>query len=284
MAKKKNRQQPKRPTQASSTNKVTARSTGGAGGVTGGAAATSRTSGSKPKAAGTAPAPPVGLIIGVCLTAVAIVVVLIIFVFGGGEDEPLVAQGSASSLPAGAGVVVTEGEDLPQVIVQADYSCGGCYVFEPVGGAAILAAAEADEIALTIRQLSFVDSGREGGSALAANAAQCSDDQGVFPEYHHLLYDWGGEDRAPERTDEQLLGLAVRAGLAEGSAEYQEFAQCVADGSYLDYVQDQQELASRENRVSTPQVYINGNELSAAERDELASVSGALDRLLAENQ
>lgn len=249
------------------------------------AASPQRQTGSRKPQATTAPAPPVGLIIGVVLTGLVVVLVLVFFVFRDSDDDPLVATGSQNSLAEGGGVVVADGAEVPAVTLYVDYSCPGCAWFEPVGGAALFDAAEQEQIDLTVVTMSFLGPAPDGNSALAANAAQCADDQGVFREYHDLLFAWTPEqieDRsAPERGTDELIALAPEAGVPE--AGQQDFAACVNDGAYLEYVQDMQTQSERDDVGGTPRVYLDGAELGEDQIEQLATDEGALQTILGQN-
>lgn len=247
-------------------------------------ATAARPTGSRKPQTTTRPAPPVGLIIAVCVIALAVVVALF-FAFRGEDDTPLTAEGSANSTASGGGVVVSEPDGAAEVVVYADYLCGACAIFEPVGGAALLDAAAQEEIALRVVTLSFVRGGEDGDSTRAANAGQCADDQGVFPAYHHLLYDWSDEQLAqgsgPSWTDDQLIALGTDAGVPQDARA--DFATCVEEVSYLEYVQDMQTQARRDGVTSTPSVLIDGTALSDDQIRDLQNQSGALQRILSGN-
>lgn len=239
--------------------------------------------GSRKPQATTKPAPPVGLIIGVCLLALVVVVLLIVFVLGGDDDEPLVAAGSENSTTEGGGVQVSDPSGVPEVTLYVDYSCPGCAAFEPVGGAALLDAADRDEIALRVVTMSFLGEAPDGDSALAANAAQCADDQGAFVPYHEALFAWTDQQLAdgdsPGRSTDQLIALGDDAGVPDTD----EFAACVGDATYMDYVEDMQTQSHRDGVGGTPGVYLDGEELSSDQLGELATDPEALQRLLTAN-
>lgn len=222
---------------------------------------------------------PLPLIISVALVGAA-VVGLVVYLLFLRQEAPLTAQGSASSLPEGGGVVVTEAADVPQVHLYADYQCPVCARLELTSGPEIFEAAEQGRIALTVTTMSFLDQRRDGDvSARVANAAQCADDQGAFAAFYPLPFQWSAaelEQGSPAWTDEQLIDLGEAAGIGDADA----FAACVTQGEYLPYVADQQERARRDGVDGTPTIIVDGEQLDSAEMSRLLAGPGGVAEVL----
>lgn len=229
----------------------------------------------------TPPAPPLALIAAVVTVAVALVAVVVWLVLR--DDGPLEAVGPVSTLPEGGGIVVAQSPGAPQLHLYADYQCPWCGVLEQNSGADLAAAAQAGEIGLTVTLMSFLDRGHGNDvSSRSANAALCTVEPEAFLPFHALLYDWTPEEVEAGRdvawTQEDLLAFGAQAGI-EGAA-YEEFAACVQEGRYLDYVADMQRRANQDGVSGTPRVFIDDEQVTDAELELLMFTPGALDTVL----
>lgn len=221
--------------------------------------------------------PPAALIGGVVVLVVALIAVLVwAATRGGGLD----AEGSASSLPEGGGVVVGPGvdADVPQVRLYEDFQCPWCGRLESSIGEALTDRAEAGEITMTYQIMSFLDGSLGNDSSVrAANAALCADDAGAFVPFHAAVFsDMGQEGQG--YTDAQILGWAEGAGISGGDLET--FQQCTADQTYADYVEAMQERANRDGVTGTPTLVVNGTTLSNEEMSQLMQDPSSLDAIL----
>ncbi len=237
-----------------------------------------------PKSAAAKPSgPPIGLIGAVTAFLVAVVAVLV-YLAVRGDAEGTGAAGGANTLPEGGGIVVNPDApaDATTVHVYEDFQCPFCGVLARSIGEDLTAQAQAGEIALTHTLMSFLD-GNLGNdtSSRAANAAVCASDQGVFSPWHAAAYAAQPEEGAGW-TDDDLVGFAEQVGLA--GEELSTFETCVADGTYLDYVEGMQEAANRDGVTSTPTVVVNGERLSPQELSLLQNDPSALQDVLAAHE
>lgn len=88
----------------------------------------------------------------------------------------------------------------------------------------------------------------------AAHASMCAADQGMFWEYHDLLfYNQGEQSNNGAFARERLDRIAERAGL-----DTEQFDQCMDDRQFEDEVQRQFDNASSRGVAQTPTVMVNG--------------------------
>jgi protein-disulfide isomerase len=223
--------------------------------------------------------PPVGLIGAVTVALVAVVAIVVYLAVRGSAG--LEAAGSANTLPEGGGVVVSDTADVPQVHLYEDFQCPWCGVLERSAGADLDAAAADGRIGLTVTVMSFLDSNLGNDSSTrAANAALCADDQGAFAAYRQQVFANQPEQEGTGWTDDQLVGFAEAAGVADMEA----FGSCVESGTHDDYVTDMQERANQDGISGTPRLLIDGEAVTDDEMRALMNQPGALDQVLQERE
>lgn len=205
-------------------------------------------------------------IVGVPVAALALGGVLIaLSVISSGGDEGGGANqtsGAAQHLCASGSAPVNGrlcGQDsAPVKIVElSDYQCPYCKRF--VDGTEL--GVETEYIQEGLVQLEFRYFAITGGNAppdeneatLAAEAAECANDQGRFWEYHYKLYaEQSGENRGaflPER----LKQFATDLGLDRG-----EFDACLDSHKHIGLVEELREQAAATGARGTPSFLVNG--------------------------
>jgi protein-disulfide isomerase len=206
-------------------------------------------------------------LITIAVLALTLTGALIVFgVITRSEDDGGAGAGQTSSaverLCASGRVPVdgrTCGEDsAPVKIVEfSDYQCPFCKRF--VDGTEPEVAREYIQKGLV--QLEFSYFAITGGNAppdrneatLAAEAAECANDQGRFWEYHYKLYaEQRGENRgafAPER----LKQFATDLGL-----DRSKFDSCLDSHEHIDLVENERQRAVEAGAQGTPSFLING--------------------------
>lgn len=110
-------------------------------------------------------------------------------------------------------------------------------------------------------------------SVLAAQAAECANDQGQFWEYHDTLYaNQGGRDKGAF-SSENLKRFAEALELDTVA-----FDSCLDSGTYASKVREDTEAARQLGVTSVPTVLVNGQpvswhleDLQTAIREELGS-------------
>ncbi len=90
-------------------------------------------------------------------------------------------------------------------------------------------------------------------SVWAAEATECASDQGMFWEYHDILYEkWAGTNVGAYSYN-NLLGFAQ---IIDMDAEA--FATCMNERKYVDRVRSERDFAEDNGITSTPTVFVNG--------------------------
>jgi protein-disulfide isomerase len=205
-------------------------------------------------------------IVGVPVAALALSgAIIALSVISGGDDEGGTGDqtmGAAQHLCASGSVPVDShvcGQDSApvKVVELSDYQCPFCKRFvdgtEPE--------VETEYIQKGLVQLEFRCFAITGGNAppdeneatLAAEAAECANDQGRFWEYHYKLYaEQRGENRgafAPAR----LKQFATDLGLDRG-----EFDACLDSHKHIGLVEELRDQAAAAGARGTPSFLING--------------------------
>lgn len=151
----------------------------------------------------------------------------------------------------------TASENAPVVEIWEDMQCPACGTLEAVAGASLGDAAEAGDIRLIWRPVTFLDRGTDA-STRAVAAWGCAIDAGKTREYHDRIY----ADQPQEGqgwTDEQLLAYGADVGLS--GEEYTAFEQCVNDRTYASWAANGTAEAATSGINATPTVLVNGSEV-----------------------
>lgn len=211
---------------------------------------------------------PASWLIGVMVAAVALsaaVIIISIATRSGGEDDLPGVGGTAvaaqhlcasGSLPVDAS---TCGPDsAPVKIVEfADYQCPWCKHFVDTTELEL----ETEYIQKGLVQLEFRSLAITGGNAppdrneatLAAEAAECANDQGRFWQYHHKLYAEQHGENQGAFLPERLKQFATNLGLDRG-----EFDACLDSHKHIALIEDERNEAVEAGVRSTPSFLING--------------------------
>lgn len=145
--------------------------------------------------------------------------------------------------------------ETTRVDVYEDFLCSTCRIFHERTGAYLAGQVQSGTITLVYRPLAFLNN--EAGddySVRAANAAACvADEAGVggYAAMHALLMTNQPAYDQPGLTDETLTALAGEAG-ATGAAE------CIADGTFVPWVEAATQSAIRMDVHETPTVRVDG--------------------------
>jgi len=202
--------------------------------------------------------------LAVAAAAVAILASELFHDRGGG---PLIAGGqtpvSASDHLCASGLVPVDGrkcgpDSAPVKIIEvSDYQCPWCKRFVDTTEKA----AEEQYVAEGLVQIEFHNFAVTGGNqpkevneaTLAAEAAECANDQGRYWEYHYKLYaEQEGENQGAFRP-ERLKQFA-----AELELNQQEFDACLDSHRHIDLIEREREEAASLGARGTPTLVING--------------------------
>jgi len=206
-------------------------------------------------------------LITIAVLALTLTGALIVFgVITGSEDDSGAGAGQTSSaverLCASGRVPVdgrTCGEDsAPVKIVEfSDYQCPFCKRFVDSTEPAL----ELEYIEKGLVQLEFGYLAITGGKAppdkneatLAAEAAECANDQGRFWEYHYKLYaEQRGENRGAFLPD-RLKQFATDLGL-----DRSKFDACLDSHKHIGLIEEERARAAEVGARATPSFLVNG--------------------------
>jgi protein-disulfide isomerase len=201
-------------------------------------------------------------VMAVALTATVVVIVASALLRSGGDGGARTATEPSPHLCASGDVPISErtcGDDsAPVKIIEfSDYQCPFCKRFvdgtEP--------SVETEYVQKGLVQLEFRNLAITGGNAppdenestLAAESAECANDQGRFWEYHYKLYaEQSGENRgafAPER----LKQFAGDLGLDQA-----EFDDCLDSHKHIGLIEGERSQAAEVGARATPSFLIDG--------------------------
>ena len=112
------------------------------------------------------------------------------------------------------------------------------------------------------------------GSVLAAQAAECANEQGRFWGYHDILYANQKSERRQQTADD------LKRFAAAGGLNTEKFSSCLDSGKYAATVSNNTAAATRQGVTSTPTIFVNGRQVEStaeavgkAVQEELASGS-----------
>lgn len=159
------------------------------------------------------------------------------------SDEQLVAlaQGVSMGEPSAPVTIVEFG----------DYQCPGCQAFalqvKPQIEQAFVGTGEAEFVFYDFPLVSM-----HPNSFLAARSARCAQDQGLFWEYHELVFRNQARWSPANMPTSAFEDYAAEVGMDEG-----EFASCLNSDRHADVVTANMELGNRMGVGSTPTVLLN---------------------------
>jgi len=218
---------------------------------------------SNPRRAGRRP--PTGWIIAVMALALGVTVAIIIgstlVRSGGGSDNEGTAQ--LTSHPCAGGDIPVNGrkcgdDSAPVKIVElSDYQCPFCKRFVDLTEPLV----ETEYVENGLAQVEFRYLAITGGNAppdeneatLAAEAAECANDQGRFWEYHYKLYAEQEGENQGAFLPERLKQFATDLGL-----DRDEFDQCLDSHKHISLIDEERAQAAEAGARATPSFLING--------------------------
>lgn len=144
---------------------------------------------------------------------------------------------------------------VPVLDLYEDFQCPACKDLELNVGPALRQLAADGKVKIVYHILSFLDRNLRNDSSLrSANAAGCAQDQGNFGMFHDLVYENQPVTEGDGFTDEQLVGFARDAGVADMAT----FQTCMADGTHNNWVKQVQLRASDKQVTGTPTLFLEG--------------------------
>ncbi|HWS51053.1 MAG TPA: thioredoxin domain-containing protein [Microbacterium sp.] len=204
--------------------------------------------------------------------SIAVVVILVVL---GGLVVFLNNQATAPGVAPESDIVNEEtgaisfGSGEEEIDTYVDFMCPICGDFEDAYGEQLQSAAANDDITLNIHPISILDRASQSTqySTRAAGSAYCVAEEApeAFLDYFNLLFERQPAENTPGLSDDELAAIAEEAGA--GAA-----ADCIADGTYMDFVGDQ----TKAHEIGgTPTVEINGERIDNSQiAAEFARIMG----------
>lgn len=167
----------------------------------------------------------------------------------GDEPDPT----GAAALEVGGSPPLGDADAPLTMIEWGDYQCTFCYRFHQNTLDSLMQYVDSGELRIIFQD--FPLNGPD--SVLAAQAARCAADQGLFWEYHDVLYrNWGGERTGWIRPP-VLYGFALNVGL-----DMRMYGDCVGEGRHLEDIRESYRLFQEEGIDATPSFVIHDGERS----------------------
>lgn len=227
-------------------------------------------------------------IIAVAATVLALVIigVVVTLALQKNDDKGNLAQQITppSAVDTSAiGINQSVSADAPVVQIFLDYQCPICKSAELQYGPALRALSDKGEINLQYRTMTFMDVNlKNTASTRAAEAAACSDVQGVYADYHDAIFanQPSQEVAGGEGYSDQLLRSAIPGEVGLTGPELADFQACYDGKATKDFVQTVAETANKDGVNSTPTFWVNGNtfdigSVAPVEADLLKAIKAA---------
>ena len=199
-----------------------------------------------------------------------VLVVVLIGVFIGVlvQNQARTATTSSATPPnatsAKDGIVILPGKakaGAPVVELFFDYQCPNCKQFEGAYGASLKSLAEAGEIALHYRNMTFLDNNLNNDASLRAGiGAACSDFAGKYSEFHDQIFANQPAKEGDGYSDD-VLRDSIPAAVGISGADLTTFQACYKNQTTKAWVSGSNEAAAKDGVNSTPSVRVNGKDL-----------------------
>lgn len=182
--------------------------------------------------------------------------------FAAGRDGGGASEGSAAEAitagPARAPATLT---------IYEDFRCPGCGQFEDSAGETIRALEDEGKLTTEYHLVTIIDGNIGGdGSKFAANAAACARDEGLFSDYHDVLFQNQPQEAKDTFGDKDYL--IELAGQVDG-LDTSTFRSCVQDGTHDDWVSQSNADFTSSEYQATPTVLLNGENIFGDPADPL---------------
>lgn len=180
---------------------------------------------------------------------------------GGGTRPP-------NATADGKAIVVNPGkaaQGAPLVELFFDYQCPTCKQFESLYGAELNRLAEAGEIQLNYRTMTFLDTNLGNDSSIRAGvAAACADIAGSYSAFHDEIYANQPENEGDGYTDEALR-VTIPGTVGISGEKLTAFQACYDTQATKGFVQGTNEAAGKDGVTGTPTFHVNGKDVPLAE-------------------
>lgn len=164
------------------------------------------------------------------------------------------------------------------VEVYSDFQCPMCKVFADETEIQIASDyVSTGDVYYIYRQFPFIDDNAPGNeSDQAANASMCAAEQGLFWDYHDMLFaNWNGENEG-SFNDKRLTAFAETLDL-----NMSQFNKCFKDNTYLNDINDDLVKGRMLDVNGTPTVFVNGEAVRKGYVPSYEDMQIAIDAALA---
>lgn len=217
------------------------------------------------------------------LRVAALVAVIIVCVVGIGIAVQSTRDGAGGSTapPAGVsndfGVVRGDADAAVTVTLYEDFQCPACKNIEQLVGARLAELVDDKTITVDYRPIAILDnaSTTDYSTRSTATAACVVDSAGsdAYFALHDLLFEMQPPEGGAGLTDPQLAQLAAQAG-----ADAEVVASCQEEETFVGWVDDATDAASKNDVTGTPTILIDGEKLEFQEdEDPLTTLTAAID-------
>jgi protein-disulfide isomerase len=180
-----------------------------------------------------------------------------------GYETPANASADGTGLVASQGPVTVD--------FYLDYMCPYCKEFEESSAATVDKLISDNKIQLVVRPVAILDEASNGTkfSTRASAAAACASDGGKLLPFTRALYAQQPAEGSNGLTTDKIIEIGKSVGLGD------DFASCVRDGTYLTWVPQVTDAASRRGLQGTPTVYVAGKQLQEPTAESLLAAVNA---------
>lgn len=212
------------------------------------------------------------MIVAGSIVAFLVLVALVVVVISSTRDTTgETPDATPEQATADYGLVVGEDDAPTEIVIYEDPQCPVCAQLEAEVAEDLAAAADAGDVRVEYRIVSFLDEASSNDySSRAANALVATYDvygPAVFETLHRTLFEQQTPEGGAGHSDDQLVEFAVEAG-----ADEDEIRPLVEDGSYLQWIANATDAMSRNGVTGTPTVFVDGERAD----DPLQGILGAL--------
>lgn len=230
---------------------------------------------------------PNKILIGTVVALVAIIAVVAGVIIADQSNRSDDSASTSTAVPAasqamGTGFVanqdVTLVEGAPTLQIFEDFRCPACHSAFAVFNDTVSQLAADGKIELVYHFKTVIDSNSGGDASLkAASSSMCAAAAGKFDEYHDAVFgaiiDSGGQQ--PNWGASHFTTKAEEAGITGAALET--FNQCVADGTYDEYIRSVEQQSVRDGITGTPVYMLNGERLDLSQVNNPAALVQAVE-------
>jgi len=181
------------------------------------------------------------------------------------------------SRPLAEGTAMGDPNAPVKINVFEDFQCPACVYFtEEVESRVAETYVASGQVYYVFHNYPFLDRASVNKeSQQAVNASMCAEEQGLFWEYHDILFaNWNGEN-AGAFSDKRLIAFAETLEL-----DIDLFTTCFEENPYRDEIQADLELGIDMGASGTPSVFVNGEQVTPDHVPRFEDIQQAVEAAL----